>query len=73
MLVLIVSPLLPAPCDECVSSVLYTGVFTLLPAHYAMCVSHIAFTLLPVSGVSTVGPRGARAPLTFSILNVIIK
>ena len=25
------------------------------------------------SGVSTVGPSGARAPLTFSLLNVIIK
>ena len=25
------------------------------------------------SGVSTVGPNGAHAPLTFSLLNVIIK
>ena len=29
--------------------------------------------LLETSGVSTVGPSGARAPLTFSLLNVIIK
>ena len=35
----IVSPLLPAPCDECVSSVLYTCVFALLPAQFAIHVS----------------------------------
>ena len=30
-------------------------------------------TYILCSGVSTVGPSGARAPLTFSLLNVIIK
>ena len=33
--------------------------------------SHQAW--LELSGVSTVGPNGAHAPLTFSLLNVIIK
>ena len=37
----IVSPLLPAQCDECVSSVLYTFVFALLPAQCAMHVSSV--------------------------------
>ena len=37
----IVSPLLPAPCDECVSSVLYTCVFALLPVQWAIHVSSL--------------------------------
>ena len=37
----IVSPLLPAQCDEYVSSVLYTCVFALLPAQCAMHVSSV--------------------------------
>ena len=35
--------------------------------------SKLVYVNVVFSGVSTVGPSGAHAPLTFSLLNVIIK
>ena len=37
------------------------------------CVKLLTVAMHVGSGVSTVGPSGARAPLTYSQLNVIIK
>ena len=55
---------------------LYNRLFNNSPAVVVLIdrLMHRVMSIVPSrSGVSTVGPSGARAPLTFSLLNVIIK
>ena len=60
------------PCNECVSSVLYTCVFALLPAQCTVCKSCIMFALLPAQYAMCVSPLLGLHYCQRSVLCVLV-